>query len=430
MQNSWNPTRRDLLRTTAGAGLAATSGFAATDSELPGGKADSCIYIWLGGGAGHIDTFDPKHRGDPQANKPGSYYDSIETSTPGIRVCEHLENTAPLMDRCVLLRTVSHDINSQHGAASNLMHTGRKPSGTILYPSVGSIVSHELGSKSDDLPAYVVMGYPNIMRDPGFLGAKHGYVYLTQVGTGPIGLTRAPDVGLERQHRREQLLGKLRGDFLDSRPDDHIVQAKTEVSEQGFRMAGPRFMDVFDLEKESSTLRESYGGEFGQRCLLARRLVSAGVRFVEVSFNLNFLNGSGWDVHLDGIVKQHLLIRDLDKALATLIRDLEKHNKLDSTLIVVSTEFGRPPEFDAGGGRGHQAGAFSVLLAGGGLKTGQAIGQTDEIGEHAVGPSISVPDYFATVFATLGIDPAKNLYASNRPVPITDHGQPVSEAFS
>ena len=425
---SWNPTRRDLLKTSAVAGLAATSGLAA-ESSLPSGTADACIYIWLGGGAGHIDTFDPKRRGDPQTNKAGSYYDSIPTSVPGIRVCEHLPQTAPLMDRCVLLRTVSHDINSQHGAASNLMHTGRKPSGTILYPSVGSIVSHELGSKSEDLPAYVVMGYPNIMRDPGFLGAKHGYTYLTQIDTGPIGLTRAPDVGLERQLRREQLLRKLRSDYREGLAEDAVVRAKSEVSEQGFRMAGPRFMDVFDLEKESSTLRESYGGEFGQRCLLARRLVTAGVRFVEVSFNLNFLNGSGWDVHLNGIVKQHLLIRDLDKGLATLISDLEKHQKLDRTLIVVATEFGRPSEFDAGGGRGHQAEAFSVLLGGGGLKTGQAIGQTDEIGKDAVGPSISVPDYFATVFSTLGIDPAKNLYASNRPVPITDHGRPVAEAF-
>ncbi len=426
---AWKGTRRDLLRTTAAAALASSNGLVAADSQLPIGKADACIYIWLGGGAGHIDTFDPKRRGDPQANKAGSYYDSIPTSVRDVRFCEHLEQTAPLMDRCVLLRTVSHDINSQHGAASNLMHTGRKPSGTILYPSVGSIVSHQLGSKSDDLPAYVVMGYPNIMRDPGFLGAKHGYVYLTQVGTGPTGLTRAPDVGLERQRRREQLLGELRRDYAAARPEDYIVQAKSDVSEQGFRMAGPRFMDVFDLDKEASSLREDYGGEFGQRCLLARRLVSAGVRFVEVSFNLNFLNGSGWDVHLNGIVKQHLLIRDLDKALATLIKDLEKHKKLDSTLIVVSTEFGRPSEFDAGGGRGHQAQAFSVLLGGGGLKSGQAIGQTDKLGEHAVGPSISVPDYFATIFSTLGIDPAKNLYASRRPVPITDHGRPVSEAF-
>ncbi len=419
------PTRRDVLKAAA-AGLAVPSAFAAAEEAVAPGRADACIYIWLGGGAGHIDTFDPKKRGDGK-DEPGSYYDSIATAAQGVRVCEHLPGVAARMDRCAILRTVSHDINSEHGAASNLMHTGRKPSGTIIYPSVGSIISNELGSKSDDVPAYVVMGYPNIMRDPGFLGAKNGYVYLTQIETGPTGLSRAPDVDDERQKRREILLGRLRADYLARNDDDAIVRAKAEVSEQGFRMAGQRFMDVFNLESEPSTLRETYKSEFGQRCLLARRLVGAGVRFVEVSFNLNFLNGTGWDVHQDGILKQHLLIRDLDSAIATLIDDLERHKLFDRTLVVVATEFGRPAEFDAYGGRGHQSGAFSTLFAGGGVRGGQAVGETDEIGKEIVDRSITVPDYFATLFASMGVDPAKNLYANSRPVPITDHGQPVRE---
>lgn len=429
--NKWKGTRRDLIKSAAIAGLGATgTAFGASRVDAPlRGKADSCILLWLGGGAGHIDTLDPKVKtaGDL---KPGSYYDSIPTSVPGIRVCEHMPRTAKLMDRSIILRTVSHDIVSQHGAASNLMHTGRKPSGTIQYPSMGSIVSHELGSKSDDVPAYVIMGYPNIMRDPGFLGAKHGYVYLTQTDTGPGGLTRAPDVNESRQQRRERLLGVLRENYKADRPGDPAVQSQIDVNEQGFRMAGPRFMNVFNLDKESSSVRELYGGEFGQRCLLARRLVHAGVRFVEVSFNLNFLNGSGWDVHQQGILKQHLLIQDLDKGMATLIEDLEKLKILDRTLIVVATEFGRPPEFDAGGGRGHQSVAFSCLLAGGGLRTGQAIGETDELGQKAVTEPITVPDFHATVHAALGIDPVKVLYAGKRPVPITDHGKPVPEVFS
>ena len=296
------PTRRDVLQ-GALAGAAGSVASVARAEQPPDGKADACIYIWLGGGAGHIDTFDPKRRGDGK-DTPGSYYDSIPTAARDIRLCEHLPRVADRMDRCVLLRTVSHDLNSQHGAASNLMHTGRKPSGTILYPSVGSLVSHELGPKSDDVPPYVVMGYPNIMRDAGFLGAGSGYVYLTQIDTGPTGLNPAPDVDSDRQKRRQILLGRLRADYLE-RNDDAIVRAKAEVSEQGFRMAGPRFMDVFRLDQEPSILRESYGSDFGQRCLLARRLVQAGVRFVEVSFNLNFLNGTGWDVHQDGILKQH-----------------------------------------------------------------------------------------------------------------------------
>ena len=289
--------------------------------------------------------------------------------------------------------------------------------------------NYKLGSKSDDVPAYVIMGYPNIMRDPGFLGAKHGYVYLTQTDTGPGGLTRAPDVGDARQQRREKLLGVLRENYKADRPGDPAVQSQIDVNEQGFRMAGPRFMNVFNLDKESASVREEYGGEFGQRCLLARRLVHAGVRFVEVSFNLNFLNGSGWDVHQQGILKQHLLIQDLDKGMATLIEDLEKLKSLDRTLIVVATEFGRPPEFDSLGGRGHQSVAFSCLLAGGGLRTGQAIGETDELGSAAVTKPITVPDFHATVHAALGIDPVKVLYAGKRPVPITDHGKPVAEVF-
>ena len=429
--NKWNGTRRDLIKSAALAGLGATgTAFGASrrvDAPLRG-KADSCILLWLGGGAGHIDTLDPKVKTDGNG-KPGSYYDSIPTSVSGIRVCEHMPRTAKLMDRSIILRTVSHDIVSQHGAASNLMHTGRKPSGTIQYPSMGSIVSHELGSKSDDVPAYVVMGYPNIMRDPGFLGAKHGYVYLTQTETGPGGLTRAPDVNDSRQQRREKLLGVLRENYKADRPGDPAVQSQIDVNEQGFRMAGPRFMNVFNLDKESASVREEYGGEFGQRCLLARRLVHAGVRFVEVSFNLNFLNGSGWDVHQQGILKQHLLIQDLDKGMATLIEDLEKLKILDRTLIVVATEFGRPPEFDSLGGRGHQSVAFSCMLAGGGLRTGQAIGETDELGRAALTKPITVPDFHATVHAALGIDPVKVLYAGKRPVPITDHGKPVAEVF-
>ncbi len=154
------------------------------------------------------------------------------------------------------------------------------------------------------------------------------------------------------------------------------------------------------------------------------------MRFVEVSSNLNFVNGTGWDTHNEGQLKQHELIEELDQALSTLIVDLEKHKLLDRTLIVVATEFGRPPEFDAGGGRGHHSKAFSCLLAGGGLKTGQVVGVTDELGRLLVERPVSVPDLHATIHWALGIDPAKELYAGDRPVPITDGGVPVREVFA
>jgi uncharacterized protein (DUF1501 family) len=196
-------------------------------------------------------------------------------------------------------------------------------------------------------------------------------------------------------------------------------------------LAGPAFRSVFDLASEPASLREGYGGEFGQRCLLARRLVESGVRFVEVAHNLNFVNGTGWDTHNAGQLRQHELIIELDNALSALIDDLERRKKLDTTLIVVAGEFGRPPEFDAGGGRGHQSTAFSALLAGGGLATGKAIGRTDDLAKTIVERPVSIPDFHATIHSALGIDPDKELRTSDgRPVPITDHGKPIAELFT
>ena len=423
-------TRRELLKSGTAAGIALAGNLqASTAVQMPKGKADACIFIWLGGGAAHIDTFDPKVRGDGK-KRPGSYYDPIETAVPGLQLCEHMKRTAKLLDRCVLIRSLTHDISGEHAAAANLVHTGRMPSGTIQYPSIGSIVSHQLGPKDEAVPSYVVMGYPNITRDPGFLGAKYGYVYLTQIETGPNGFLRPPDVDGARQDRRETLLARMREGYARRYPADQAVQSQTAVSQQGFKMAGPRFLNVFDLKRESGTLRESYGGEFGQRCLLARRLVQSGVRFVEVSYNLNFLNGSGWDTHNEGQLKQHLLIQDLDQALGMLLQDLENNKLLDTTLVVVATEFGRPPEFDSGGGRGHQSKAFSGLIAGAGLRTGRAVGVTDDLGKSILEKPVTIPDFHATIHCALGIDPSKNLFANDRPVPITDQGKPLTELFS
>ncbi|MGY8654471.1 MAG: DUF1501 domain-containing protein, partial [Verrucomicrobiia bacterium] len=195
------------------------------------------------------------------------------------------------------------------------------------------------------------------------------------------------------------------------------------------KLSGPEFNSAFQIDKEPASLRNLYGGEFGQRCLLSRRLVERGVRFIEVSHNLNFLNGAGWDVHNEGILNQHGLIQELDTAVATLITDLENKRLLDKTLIVITTEFGRPPEFDSNGGRGHQGTAFSCILAGGGLKHRGAWGETDEISKKIVSNPVGVPDFFATACAALGVDYRKHLYAGDRPIPITDRGQPIKELF-
>ena len=228
----------------------------------------------------------------------------------------------------------------------------------------------------------------------------------------------------DRDSRRRELLGALSPHTADSSLAEYA-----EAQREAFRLAGPSFMRHFDLTQEPADLRASYGGEFGQRCLTARRLIQGGVRFVEVSHNLNFINGTGWDVHNHGIDNQHTLIRELDNALAGLITDLKTHGLLDKTLVVVGTEFGRPPEFDGNGGRGHQGTAFSMILAGGGLKHCGAYGTTDDLAKKVVENPVSIPDFHATILATLGIDTSRDLMAGARPVPITDGGKPIARLF-
>ena len=432
-------SRREFLSTAGKLSLAAGGASCLPASVLPAsgladttrrGTADSCILLWLGGGACHIDTFDPKVKGDATSKQAGSYYDAIPTAIEGVSVCEPLHRMAKLLDRAVLIRSVHHDVIDEHAAAVNRVHTGRPTTGTTIYPSIGSVTAHELGAQSEGVPAYVVMGYPSASRGPGFLGARSGYVYLTETELGPAGLKRPDDVSQQRQGRRETLLEELRKRYLTQNRGQQKIEDYVETSIAGLKLAGPQFMSVFDLKSEADSLREAYGGEFGQRCLLARRLVQAGVRFVEVSFNLNFINGTGWDTHNQGQLNQHLLIDQLDQALASLIVDLERNRRLDKTLIVVATEFGRPPEFDAGGGRGHHSQAFSMLLAGGGLRTGQVVGETDELGKNILQDPVSVADLHATIYTAMGIDPAKELYDDERPVPITDHGQAIPQLFS
>jgi hypothetical protein len=422
------PNRRTALQI----GSAALAGAALprlthADAPLLRGKAEHVISIWLGGGMGQIDTFDPKRRGDPEKKVAGSYYESIDTAVSGVQVCEHLPLLAPLMDRVTAVRTVHHEVIDEHAAATNRMHTGRPVSGTVVYPSIGSVVAHELGAASKDAPPYVLIGYPNVTRGPGFLGSKDGYLYLTDTSQGPAGLSRPDGITETRQSRREAFLAGLRRE--QPKTDDVRLRDYDAAIDQSLALSGPSFNRSFQLDQEPADLRTRYGGEFGQRCLLSRRLIERGVRFIEVSHNLNFLNGTGWDVHNGGIKQQHALIRELDQAMSALMLDLEEKKLLDKTLIVITSEFGRPPEFDGGGGRGHQGTAFTCVLAGGGLHHKGAYGLTDELSKKIVESPVSVPDFFATIHAALGIDYTKNLHDGDRPVPMTDQGQPIAALF-
>ena len=419
--------RRSFL--TSAAALGASPLFAAnsTPVNVPKGKAEHCIFIWLGGGMGQIDTFDPKDLGDNlgKPSKPGSLYPSIETSVPGVRLSQHLGKTAKHMEHVTAMRTVNHHVIDEHAFATNIVHTGRMISGNVTYPSIGSIIAHQRGAADANVPAYMLIGYPNVSRGPGFLGAKAGYVYLTDTETGPAGFTRPDFVDDERAGVRQELLKPLMARALKNSAAADYQMAQQEA----LRLAGPGFMKHFNLKEEHAALRNEYGGEFGQRCLLSRRLVQAGVRFIEVSHNLNFMNGTGWDIHNEGFKNQHLLIQELDTALAALISDLKNKQLLDKTLIVVATEFGRPPEFDGRGGRGHQGTAFSMVLAGGGLKHCGAYGVTDDLAKKPVENPVPLVDFHATIHAAMGIDPSHELMDGSRPVPITDGGKPVTALF-
>ena len=424
-------TRRNFVKAGTSSAICMPSLLQGKESAKlnhPMGKAEHVISIWLGGGMGQIDTFDPKRKGDPKEKIPGSYYDAINTAVPGVQLCEHLAKIAPLMDRVTAVRTVNHKVIDEHAAATNFMHTGRPISGTVTYPSIGSLIAHERGPADESAPAYVLIGYPNVTRGPGFLGSKHGYLYLTDTSQGPAGLSRPKNITSFRQDRRNQLLANLRNS--KDKPKDERLAGYDDIINESIRLSGPSFNRAFELDKEPDTLRENYGGEFGQRCLLSRRLIERGVRFVEVSHNLNFLNGTGWDVHNEGILNQHELIREMDVAVSALILDLEKKNLLDKTLIMITTEFGRPAGFDSRGGRGHQGKAMTCVLAGGGLNHCGAYGETDELSKTIVKDPVSVPDFFATVCAAMGVDASKYLYDGDRPVPITDNGNPINKLFT
>jgi len=430
-----DPTRRRFL-----AAAAATAGagplLAADHAAPPRGKAEHCIFVWLGGGAAQIDTWDQKAKGDAKTKTPGSYYDGIETAIPGVQVCEHLSRCAPLLDRFVPVRTVHHVDGAEHARATNRVHTGRPTAGTIVYPSIGSAVVATKGPLNEALPTYVLIGFPNVTRGPGFLGSRAGYVYLTDTSVGPAGFTRQPEITAARQARREALLEALRkGDADPAAVGGGAAAVHRTIADydaagrRAAALAGPEFLGTFALDRESAGLREAYGGEFGQRLLLARRLVERGVRFIEVSHNLGFINGTGWDTHNEGQLKQHLLIEELDKGLASLVTDLESRGLLDRTLVVVATEFGRPAGFDGGGGRGHHAACFSMVFAGGGLRTGQVVGTSDERAEKILEEPVSIADFHATIHAALGTDPAEELYDGARPVPLTDGGTPIAKLF-
>ncbi len=414
-------------------------------------RAKRVIFLCMQGGPSHVDTFDYKPQLNRDHGKRGKYGGSLlkspwafrQRGKSGLWISDLFPNVAEHADDLTLIRSMQCD-QPVHPGAMTQMHTG---TAQFIRPSLGAWTLYGLGTENDSLPGFISLSPPSgSSRNYGsaFLPAIYGGAKVGRGGRasrfarGGTGES-VPDIknpGQTKKQQRSQLdfIQALNREKLRRDKNQPGVEGVIESYELAFRMqdAMPALMDT---SKETQSTLEMYGADagttenFGKQCLLARRFIEAGVRFVEVAFNLNFINGTGWDTHNQGQLNQHILIDQLDQALSTLINDLEKRKRLDKTLIVVATEFGRPPEFDGGGGRGHHSKAFSVVLAGGGLQLGKVIGVTDELGREVVERPVSVPDLHATIYHAMSVDPAKELYDGDRPVPITDRGTPVAELF-
>ena len=422
-------TRRELLKLSAagiaGASLSGWLGALAARAAEQKAKHKACVLLWMDGGPSHLDTFDPKP--DAADNVRGEFK-PIPTSVPGIQLGEKFPKLARLMEHAALLRGMSTE-EADHGRARVYMHTGYKPgAGGLTYPGLGSIVSAELGRPEFPLPNFVVTGSPlgkyQFLTDPGYLGPRHQPLALADPSKGLDNLKplAAPDDFDDRLSVLEQLEQSFAKTYKAEAADAHRTTLARAVqllrSDKG---------KAFDLAQEPAAAREAYGDNyFGRGCLLARRLVEAGVPFVEVYL-------SNWDSHEKKVADQVKdLMTQVDLGMSALIGDLKQRGLLDGTLIIWMGEFGRTPRVNSNGGRDHYARAWSTLLAGGGLKGGQVIGKTDRDGAAVVEWPISVTDFMATVCQALGIDPTKRIDTpSGRPIRLVDKGaNPIKELFS
>ncbi len=417
-------SRRELL-THSAAGIAATSlsgwfaplaGMGAEQART-GRAHKSCVLLWMDGGPSHVETFDPKP--DAPAEVRGQL-DSIATSVPGIRISEKFPELAKLMNHAAILRGMS-TAEADHGRARIFMHTGFRPGqGGVTFPGLGSTVAAEIGSPDSPLPNFVVTGSPlnkyDFLRDPGYRGPRHQPLVLDYVDRGLE--NSAPAVEQGEFDRRTSLLTELEQRFART-----YRSAPAEAHQAGLE-AALRLMrsdrsQAFDLSREPEKWRRAYGdSDFGRGCLLARRLIEAGVAFVEIYL-------ANWDSHEKNVADNTLnLMTQVDRGASALVRDLTDRGLLDDTLIIWMGEFGRTPRINRNGGRDHYAKAWSTLLLGGGIRGGQTIGRTDSEAREVTDRPISVADFMATVCRILGIDYTKEIVTPNgRPIRIVDDNE-------
>jgi hypothetical protein len=421
-EHVWRPNRREFLFVglVGSVGLSLGNLFKLqAQSAVAKARAQSVINIFLPGGIAAQESFDPKILAPIEYRGP---LGNVKTKIEGVYFSELLKETAQVADKICVVRAMTHG-EADHDRGTHNMFTGWRPSPAVQYPSIGSIVSHELGSRNN-LPPYVcIPSQPNTFAGTGFLGSAYGPFSL---GADPAGGGfKVRDLnlptGVDEKHfaRRREMRSVVDAHFSTLEKSD-ALDGMDSFYERAYAMiSSDKARAAFDLAQETKELRDEYGrNAAGQRLLLARRLVESGVRFVSLTYG-------GWDHHdniRNGFSNQ---MPTFDKAFAALIRDLDKRGLLHSTLVLVTTEFGRSPKINGTAGRDHYPKVFSIVMAGGGIKQGCVFGATDPTGSEPDDEPLKVEDYAATVYHLLGIDYEKNLMAGTRPVKIVKDGEVI-----
>ncbi|GAA5494584.1 Uncharacterized conserved protein, DUF1501 family [Rubritalea squalenifaciens DSM 18772] len=393
--------------------------------ETVEGKAKAVIQIFLPGGLAQHESFDPKPYAPPEYRGP---FSSIKTSIPGIHFGEKLPHLAKIAHKITVINSMSHG-EAAHERGTHNMFTGYRPSPAVEYPSMGSVISKEFGPKNN-LPPYVcVPNVPNEYANSGYLSSAHGPFAL---GADPArGNFKVRDLNLPggvdeaRFNRRKSLLETVDHHFRTLENSDALESMDAFYQHAYKLISSEKAREAFNLEKEPDKLRDSYGrNQAGQRMILARRLVEAGVRFVS-------LTSGSWDHH-DNLQKGiESNLPSVDQAVAALINDLEERGLLDSTLVILSTEFGRTPKINNTGGRDHWPRVFSTMMAGGGVKKGMVFGKSDALGGEPEEDKVSVEDFAKTIYHQLGINADKELMApGERPIEIVDGGRVLKEILA
>jgi hypothetical protein len=404
--------RRLVAGSAAAAGIRWSDYLSAYASELKK-QNRACILLWMAGGPSQFETFDPKPGTETQGPTK-----AIETSASGIQIAEHWTRTANVMKDVAVIRSMTSK-EGNHGRATYLLHTSYAPSGSVTHPGFGSLVAQQLGEADFDLPHFVSISGQSI--GPSFLGVRYAPFVVTDPNQPPDNL--APPVGKDRLNRRLELMKELEAPLARTGAGP-LVKDHQRLYERTAQVSLSPRTRAFSLDHEPDRMRDLYGrSPFGQGCLMARRLIEAGVTFVEVQ-------SSGWDTHGEELASLKKLIPPVDQGTAALVADLKARGLLDKTLVIWMGEFGRMPRINLTAGRDHYPQAFNVALAGAGVQGGRVIGATDKNGVEVVERPVSVPDLFCTFCHGLGIDPrVENESNVGRPLPIVETGKAVEELF-